>query len=455
MKVVVLNGSPNGNQSVSLQYFHYIRKHFPQNDYHVFNIGLNFYNKSDKDNSDLTDKIREADLILWVFPVYFFNVPSQMKSFIEAIFSSDLKAVFNGKYVSCITSSIKISDVTAHKYIHVISEFLEMTYIEGYSAERSDIFLKNERKRILNFATLLFKSVDEKIISFSRFSFPLPTINILKTEDNYPSDEKTEVIGQTLILYHSGIFENETQKIFECFQNNLKSSFVSADLAEHDFKPCSGCFKCGYSNECNIKDGFLSLFNDYIKKSDNLIFIIPAKDAFIASEWKAFFDRMFFNNHVQILKGVSISYVLYGHSINKDLTYSLLEMFAVSQGAILTDILYLENPESEINFKISSLLKKIKLTESVNYQKPLSFYNIAFEKIIKSYVKLDLAPVFYADSIYFRNKLSPKKFFVFVYMFFRYILISFLFLFPALRRIFYKNINPYTIKKMSKIIEMK
>jgi len=454
MKIVVLNGSPNGNQSVSLQYFHYISRHFSQNNHTVFNIGINFSKKPEIDNSDLKNKIEEADLILWVFPVFFFNVPSQMKHFIETVIDTDLKDFFKGKYASCITSSIKLSDVTAHKYMHIISEYLGMHYIDGYSAERSDIFVNKERKRILNFATLLFKSVLEKVNTFPAFSFYQPSANLTKIKDDFYSDLNIEIKGQTLLLYHSDISGSDPQRINTGFKNLIKSSYISADLAEYNFKPCMGCFKCGYDNECHIKDGFAAFFNENVKKSDNLIFIIPAKDAFIAAEWKGFFDRMFFNNHIMVLKNVKMGFVLYGQSINKDLTYSLLEMFAASQGAQLTDVVFLEDAEREVDIKLLVLLKKIKLNENINYQKPLSFYNIAFEKIIKSYVKLDLAPVFYADSKFY-CKLSMSRFFIVIYMFFRNIFIGFIFLFPVLRKTFYKNINPYTIKKMTKIIERK
>ena len=38
MKIIVLNGSPKGNLSVTLQYVHYIQKQFPQTELKIHNI---------------------------------------------------------------------------------------------------------------------------------------------------------------------------------------------------------------------------------------------------------------------------------------------------------------------------------------------------------------------------------------------------------------------------------
>ena len=38
MKIVVLNGSPKGNNSVTMQYVEYLRRKFPQHEWVQFNI---------------------------------------------------------------------------------------------------------------------------------------------------------------------------------------------------------------------------------------------------------------------------------------------------------------------------------------------------------------------------------------------------------------------------------
>jgi NAD(P)H-dependent FMN reductase len=38
MKIIVLNGSPKGEDSITLQYVAYIRKHFPQHDFRIIHV---------------------------------------------------------------------------------------------------------------------------------------------------------------------------------------------------------------------------------------------------------------------------------------------------------------------------------------------------------------------------------------------------------------------------------
>ena len=51
MKITVLNGSPKGLTSVTMQYVHFIEKKFPQHELKIFNISAGI-KKIEKDSCD-------------------------------------------------------------------------------------------------------------------------------------------------------------------------------------------------------------------------------------------------------------------------------------------------------------------------------------------------------------------------------------------------------------------
>ncbi|MCK4527423.1 NAD(P)H-dependent oxidoreductase, partial [candidate division WOR-3 bacterium] len=87
MKIIVLNGSPKGKISVTMQYINFIRKKFPQHELKIFNIAQQI-KKIEKDEAafrEIIDEIKSSDGVLWAFPLYVFLVASQYKRFIELI----------------------------------------------------------------------------------------------------------------------------------------------------------------------------------------------------------------------------------------------------------------------------------------------------------------------------------------------------------------------------------
>ncbi len=163
--MLVLNGSPKGDVSVTMQYIAYIRKKFPEHRYEILNIAHEI-KKIENDTavwSRTLDRIRSADMVLWAFPLYYLVVCSQYKRFIELIFERKAQDAFAGTYAASLSTSIHFFDQTAHAYIHAVSDDLGMKYLGFYSAEMRDLLREEERMRLEKFASLLFTSVQEKI----------------------------------------------------------------------------------------------------------------------------------------------------------------------------------------------------------------------------------------------------------------------------------------------------
>jgi NAD(P)H-dependent FMN reductase len=94
MKIVVLNGSPKGNLSITLQYIRFLEKKYPQHVFHVLNVAHDI-RKIETDESlinEIVDTIRGAEGVIWAFPLYYLLISAQYKRFIELIWERNFAA---------------------------------------------------------------------------------------------------------------------------------------------------------------------------------------------------------------------------------------------------------------------------------------------------------------------------------------------------------------------------
>jgi multimeric flavodoxin WrbA len=116
MNISVLNGSPKGDLSVTMQYVKFIEKKFDGHNFNYINISQKIVKiESDEIHfNELIAEIDKSDLVIWGVPLYVCLVPSQYKRFIELIRERGVEDKFAGKYAAVITTSIHFFDNTAH-----------------------------------------------------------------------------------------------------------------------------------------------------------------------------------------------------------------------------------------------------------------------------------------------------------------------------------------------------
>jgi len=131
MKIAVLNGSPKGDTSVTMQYIHYMRQLHPDIVLTVHNIShrIKALEKDPKAFRAVLDDVRSSDLVIWAFPLYYFLVPSQYKRFIEMVFEGKAASAFKSKFAAVLTTSLHFFDHTAHNYMRAICDDLGMKAI--------------------------------------------------------------------------------------------------------------------------------------------------------------------------------------------------------------------------------------------------------------------------------------------------------------------------------------
>jgi NAD(P)H-dependent FMN reductase len=147
VKITVLNGSPKGNNSVTMSYIKYLQARYPEHDFNIKTVALSIP-RLEKDTAafqELIAEIRESDAIIWAFPLYFMLVHSHYKRFIELIWERKAENVFQGKYAISFSTSIHFYDHTAHNYIHAICDDLGMHFVSSFSSEMHDLMEKQKR----------------------------------------------------------------------------------------------------------------------------------------------------------------------------------------------------------------------------------------------------------------------------------------------------------------------
>ena len=132
MRILVLNGSPKGKYSITLQTVNYLQKLYPEQSFEVLHVGQRI-KALEKDFAPALAAIAKADLLLFAYPVYTFIAPCQLHRFIELLKASG--ADLSGKYASQITTSKHFYDITAHRYIEENCYDLGLKYITGLSAD--------------------------------------------------------------------------------------------------------------------------------------------------------------------------------------------------------------------------------------------------------------------------------------------------------------------------------
>ena len=160
MKVLIVNGSPRGRYSVTLQSCLYLEKHFPQHNFEYLNVGAGI-SAFEKDMSGALKAMVSAELIVLSYPVYCFLAPSQMHRFVSLL--KENKAALKNKYITQFTTSKHFFDVTAHRYIEDNCRDMGMRVIKGLSADMEDMLHEQGRRELEDFFSYALFCVENGI----------------------------------------------------------------------------------------------------------------------------------------------------------------------------------------------------------------------------------------------------------------------------------------------------
>lgn len=402
MKICILNGSPKGDRSVTMQYVKYVMKKFPGHEYHIENISdrIKKIERDEEEFRGIAASAAAADLVIWAFPLYYLLVPAQYKRFIELIHERDAGKAFSGKYAAVITTSIHFFDQTAHQYMHAVCDDLGMKFAGSYSAEMNDLLREPERRRLESFATLVFRTA-EKGAPVQKVYAPLVWPQLTYTPGPAPAPVASGN-KQILILTDSDKPDSNLGRMIERIRGTFADRAELIRLQDIDIKGgCLGCIQCGYDNTCIYTDGYRKFFEEKVLPADIIILAGTITDRYLSSAWKQFFDRSFYRGHVPSMKGKQVGFLIAGPLQQIQPLRETFTAWAENGGANTRFVTDEATDSGELDALLDQLATGLIQGADEHYVPPPTFYSIGGHKIFRDGIWGRMRIAFQADYRYY------------------------------------------------------
>ncbi len=379
MNILVVNGSPKGEYSITLQTVKYIERKNPDLTFQVIHAGAKI-RSYERDFSEAKTALENADLILLSYPVYTFVVPCQLHRFIELIKESgvDLK----GKYVTQISTSKHFYDVTAHHFIRDNVQDLGMNYIKGLSADMDDILEEKGRKEAREFFRYVLWCMEKGIaepLPGKRPAFVPDTVTV-------PAVDLKEKKGDIVVVADLREEDHQLKAMIDRFTAVCSRKVRLINIHEFPFKGgCLSCFNCATDGKCVYNDGFDTFLRENIQKTEAIVVAFTIKDHSMGSLFKTYDDRQFCNGHRTVTMGMPFGYLVSGPYQEEENLKMIVEGRAEVGGNFLAGV---ATDEKAADREIDALAEKIVYAIDHHYVQPSNFLGVGGMKIFRDLIWL-------------------------------------------------------------------
>ena len=377
MNVLVLNGSPKGAYSITLQTVLYLEKVFPEHTFNILHVGQRI-KALEKDFTPALDALEDADLLLFSYPVYTFIAPCQLHRFLELM--KEHKVDVSGKYASQITTSKHFYDVTAHKYVQDNCQDLGLKFLRGLSADMEDLTTSKGQAEAVSYWEQLCWSMEQGLSEpcYNKTAAPnhvpvtIPS-NAVSTED-----------GDVVIIADLKPEDKQLADMIGRFQKVLPVKSRVVNIREYPFRGgCLGCFNCATDGICIYKDGFDEFLRNDIQTAQAMIYAFNISDHSMGAQFKMFDDRQFCNGHRTVTVGMPVGYLISGNYSEETNLQMILEGRAQVGGNVLVGMATDEfDPDKAIDDMANTLVYALKHPAS----RPSNFLGIGGMKIFRDLI---------------------------------------------------------------------
>ena len=393
MNILVLNGSPKGNSSITLQTVLYLEKLNPKHKFTILNVGAKI-KSLEKDFTPAIEAIKGANVLLFSYPVYTFIAPCQLHRFIELLKEHQVNVA--GKIATQITTSKHFYDITAHRYIQDNCQELGMNFIRGLSADMEDLTSKKGQKEAVDFWNHFCWCVEKKYFE-PVYTYP---VTLAFHQATVPPHATANLDGNVVIVTDCTPENESLSAMIARFQAVLPKKTRVVNISEYPFKGgCLGCFNCAVDGKCIYKDGFDTFLREDIQKADAIIYAFTIRDHSMGARFKMYDDRQFCNGHRTVTIGMPVGYLVSGTYSAESNLQTILEARANVGQNILTGVATNEfDPNSEIDRLADSLVYAL---EHKNVG-PQNFYGIGGMKIFRDLI-YQMQGMMRADHKFFKS----------------------------------------------------
>lgn len=406
MKITVLNGSPKGDVSVTMQYVKWLSKQFPQHDYQILNIAaqISQIEREEESFKIVLDAVEVSDVVLWSYPLYIMLVHSNYKRFIELIFERNAQDVFRGKCAAQLATSIHFFDHTALAYINGICDDLGMRYLGAFSAEMDDLKCLEKREALCAFMKCIEVGVLNGVNPTRNYATPVNQAIVY--QPGIVADRQALNNKRAVILIDGYDPNTNLGRMVDAFRNRLEEPVELIDLDEIPMKGgCLGCIHCGFDNECiyGDSDGVIPLY-ERLRTYDIIVYALTIRDRYFSARWKQFVDRQFYRTHQPTFETARMAYLISGPLQQLPMLREIIDGGAQFDSAGLIGIATDEADTSDgIDRNIDALCRSLAFYATNDVKLPQTFLAIGGIKLFRDEMWGHLRPVFQADHRYYKS----------------------------------------------------
>lgn len=376
MNILVINGSPKGKYSITLQTIRYLERKFPEHSFTVLNAGQTI-RAIEKDFSKSRELLSSADAILFSYPVYTFIAPCQLHRFIELLKADGVD--ISGKFATQITTSKHFYDITAHKYVEDNCHDLGLRYVKGLSADMDDL-LKEEGREVAEKFFAHFLWCCEKGI----FEAKPDRVSNYTQHTATPCDSVSKE-GRDVVIITDNTDENSNlARMIDRFRAALPYESRVVNIAEYPFSGgCLGCFNCATTGKCVYKDGFDDFLRNNIQNAYSIVYAFSIKDHSMGSRFKMYDDRNFCNGHRTVTVGMPVGYLVSGELSCEENLRNIIEARAEVGHNFLAGV---ATDEGDVDLAIDQLASHLDYALKNKYVPTQNFWGIGGMKIFRDLI---------------------------------------------------------------------
>lgn len=378
MKIAVINGSPKGKYSITLQTALYLEKKYPEHEFSVLHAGQKI-KALEKDFSAAQELLEGSDAVIFSYPVYTFLAPSQLHRFIELVKANgvDLK----DKFATQISTSKHFYDITAHKYIEENALDMGMRYIRGLSADMEDLLSEKGRVDAEKFFDRFLWSVDEEIyISAPAKVSDYTPVRATPVQQNTEQKDGKDIV----ILTDETDLGSHLSSMIERFRAVFSYKTRIVNISEYPLAGgCLGCLRCAVSEKCVYKDNFDTFLREKIQTADALVYAFTISDHSMGSRFKMYDDRNFCNGHRSVTVGMPVGYIVSGNYSAETNVRTVVEARSETGGNFLAGV---ATDEADTDKQIDTLAKTLAFALDTQHTAPANFWGVGGTKIFRDLI---------------------------------------------------------------------
>lgn len=376
MNILVLNGSPKADYSITLQTVRYLEKLHPEHTFDVLHVGRQI-KQLEKDFSKAVAAIEKADLLLFSYPVYTFIAPYQLHRFVELL--KDAKLDLSGKWATQLTTSKHFYDVTAHRYIQDNCLDLGLKFIRGLSADMDDLLTDKGQHEARCFFDFVSHSVENDLYE----PFPeTPSASKHLPVSVPATGDKAQ--GDVVILTTCAEDDTQLASMITRFRAVFPVKTRVINLRQYPFRGgCLGCFNCAVSGKCIYTDGFDDYLRNEIQTAQAIVYAFTIRDHSMGAAFKLYDDRQFCNGHRTVTMGMPIGYLVSG-DYSREFN---LQMIIEGRSQVGSNFLAgVATDEADPDRQIDQLAENLRYALAARYVPPQNFYGIGGMKIFRDLI---------------------------------------------------------------------